>query len=185
MLELLPPTAAGGRPTRSGGSQKLMATSQGHPSKPCKSVGQEFVDHRLLSRIGHYPDSKYLPRQLDMVAYFKDEPPCQTTHCTNVAVEQYNAHQQSDDKKIMRAVGVDSNMFILDQNDPLSYWHVYFKGYVGTNRYRCFAELSGEKGPELLRYCSSVNKASVVVCKNCFGGIYHPPGVDFKGSPSV
>ncbi|KAF7105140.1 hypothetical protein CFC21_105978 [Triticum aestivum] len=162
-----------------------MATSRGHPPKPGKSIGQEFVDHRLLSRIGHYPDSKDLPRQLDMVAYFKDDPPCQKTHCTDVAVEQYNAQQQSDDKKVTRAVGVDSNMFILDQNDPLSYWHVYFKAYVGRNRYRCFAELSGEKGPELLRHCTAVNKASVVACSNCFGGIYHPPGVDFNGSPRL
>lgn len=164
-----------------------MASSSGQPAQPGKSVGKEFVDHRLLSRNVHYPDSRNLPRPLDMAAYFKDEPPCQTTHCTSVAIEQHNKKQKDGKLKIKRAVGVHSNMFILDQNDPVSYWHVYFKGYDGRRRrrYRYFAELSGVNGPELLTFCEVVDKAYVVDCDHCFGGIYHPPITDFKGSASL
>jgi hypothetical protein len=66
-------------------------------------------------------------------------------------------------KKIKNAVGVDSQMFILDQNDPISYWHLYFKGKVGRKPCKFFAELSGERGPEKLRICVEVDKA--VTCK--------------------
>uniref|UniRef100_A0A453TB97 Uncharacterized protein n=1 Tax=Aegilops tauschii subsp. strangulata TaxID=200361 RepID=A0A453TB97_AEGTS len=119
-----------------------------------------------------------------MAAYFEDDPPCQTTHCTNVAVEQHNK-KQGGKLKIKRAVGVHSNMFVLDQNDPVSYWHVYFKGHDGRRRrrYRYFAELSGVKGPELLTFCEVVDKANVVYCPHCFGGIYHPPTTE-SGSAS-
>lgn len=163
----------------------MMASSSGQPAKPGKSVGEEFVDHRLLSRNVHYPDSKNLPRPLDMAAYFEDDPPCQTTHCTNVAVEQHNKKQKGGKLKIKRDVGVHSNMFVLDQNDPVSYWHVYFKGHDGRRRrrYRYFAELSGVKGPELLTFCEVVDKANVVYCPHCFGGIYHPPTTE-SGSAS-
>ncbi|XP_047074871.1 uncharacterized protein LOC124684644 [Lolium rigidum] len=151
-----------------------------------KSVGEEFVDHRLLSRLHHFPDSKDLPIPLNMVAYSADDPPCQTTQCTNVAVQQYNAHQVDDKKKINNAVGVDSNIFILNPRDPISYWHLYFKGTVGRKRLRYFAELSGERGPEILRICEVVDKtrASVVNCDHCFGGIWHPLG-GFIGSKHV
>jgi hypothetical protein len=62
-------------------------------------------------------------------------------------------------KKIKKAVGVDSQMFILDQNDPISYWHLYFKGSVGRKPCKFFAELSGAGGPQELRICQMVDKA--------------------------
>lgn len=142
---------------------------------PSKRVHEEFVDHRLLSRKTHFPPPRVLPLPLDMPKYIQDDPPCQTTRCTHVAVQLYNAQQV---EKIKGAVGVDSQMFILDQNDPLSYWHLYFKGSVGNKRCKFFAELSGNGGPENLRICQVVDKtiaASVVKCDHCFGGIWHPP----------
>ncbi|XP_047074872.1 uncharacterized protein LOC124684645 [Lolium rigidum] len=144
---------------------------------PPKSVAEEFVGHRLLSRVQHFPDSKDLPLPLDMEKYAKDDPPCQTTLCTNVAVEQYNAQQVESGKKIRGAVGVDSQMFVLSQDDPVSYWHLYFKGSVGRKKCKFFAELSGVGGPKELRTCVFVDKAiaaSVVNCDHCFGGIWHP-----------
>lgn len=142
-----------------------------------KSVADEFVDHRLLSRVQTFPDSQDLQLPSHMEKYAKNDPPCQTTQCTNVAVQQYNAQQVESGKKIRRAVGVDSQMFVLSQNDPVSYWHLYFKGSVGRKKCKFFAELSGVGGPKELRICVFVDKAiaaSVVNCNHCFGGIWHP-----------
>jgi hypothetical protein len=56
-----------------------------------------------------------------------------------------------------RVEGGRSNMFIVDNVDPVSYFHLSFKRKIKKKHYY-FAELEGKGGPQRVTMCREINK---------------------------
>ncbi|KAL6897839.1 hypothetical protein ACP4OV_006798 [Aristida adscensionis] len=160
------------------------SNTTGDASRPLKTLGQEFVAHRLLDHT-QVARRGPLPRPLDMEKYFKNDPKRQTDLCTSVVIESKLAEVSEDRRinNIEKAVGMDSNMFILRHDDPVNYFHLKFKVGKGRDEVQFFAELKGTGPPDTVLSCHEVNidTASVLNCRHCFGGILHPLNEIFIG----
>ncbi|XP_047078227.1 uncharacterized protein LOC124688616 [Lolium rigidum] len=157
-------------------SSSSCGPGSGRTPGPPKSLAEQFIDHRLLCR-SNMPDPEKLPGPLDMATYS----PQQTNLCIQLACDFYNDHPDNKGKglhrlKPERVEGGRSNMFIVDNVDPVSYFHLSFKRKIKKKHYY-FAELEGKGGPQRVTMCREINKqtASATICDHCFGGVLHPP----------